>query len=53
MVNQTTTVSALVPICLFEYYFPIRLSEIHQNDSGLSMTAGSNKTAKISGLTND
>jgi hypothetical protein len=53
MFNQTTTVSALVPICLFEYYFRIRLSEIHQNDSGLSMTAGSNKTAKISGLTND
>ena len=53
MVNQTTTVSALVPICLFEYYFPIRLSEIHQNDSGLSMTVGSAKTAKISGLTND
>ena len=53
MVNQTTTVSALVPICFFEYYFRIRLSEIHQNDSELSMTAGSAKTAKISGLTND
>jgi len=53
MFNQTTTVSALVPICFFEYYFRIRLREIHQNDSELSMTAGSAKTAKISGLTND
>ena len=53
MVNQTVAVSALVPICFFEYYFRIRLSEIHQNDGELSMTAGSAKSAKISGLTND
>ena len=53
MFNQTVAISALVPICLFEYYFPIRLSEIHQNGGELSITAGSAKTAKISGLTND